>query len=183
VDRKHRLARRIISMPYIMQRCPSCNGYISDFLLECMPADRKAEQPLRQVMMEKPGGAVACPYCSTPIGFPTPGKLGLAQPGWPIYRYSQQLLEMKRESDGAPEGISIQQWALEYRLTEPGSHKPFENYRYAEQAGHEVVPGGGNVSPSLDVGGPTPQSVSPGVPSESIAPGKAAASRRHFSHD
>jgi sulfur carrier protein len=131
--------------PYFLQFCPVCAGYISDALLECLPlgsGSRAAGSPegLR-LRMEQPGVALACPYCTTPIGFDPSGRLIQAPAGWPLLRYSRIVLEQKMLDDGAPQGMTLEQWALTYRFDQPGSHKPLTNYLFAEQApSDETVP-------------------------------------------
>jgi hypothetical protein len=83
---------------------------------------------------ERPGAALACPYCSTPIGFDANGALIRAPAGWPLLRYSRAALELKMHHDGAPVGTTLEQWARDYRFDQPGSHQPLTNYLFAEQA-------------------------------------------------
>lgn len=130
--------------PYFSQPCPACAGYISDSLLECLPAgtaSRAAGSPEGILLrMEQPGAALACPYCSTPIGFDPNGLLISAPGGWPLLRYSRAALEQKILED-APPGTALEHWALTYRFRQPGSHQPLVNYLFAEQApADETVP-------------------------------------------
>jgi hypothetical protein len=49
-------------------------------------------------------------------------------------------LEAKKQADEPP-STSLRDWALRHRFTQPGTHQPFTNYVYAEQApGNEIVP-------------------------------------------
>ena len=88
-----------------------------------------------------PGAALACPYCSTPIGFDNKGTLIKAATGTPLLRYSRAELEKKMQADGAPPGTTLPQWALGYQFDRPRTHPPLVNYLFAEQAtSNETVP-------------------------------------------
>src|SRR5262249_17232996 len=124
--------------PYFSLPCPVCQGHISDALLECLPpgsgsrgADSSEGILLRS---EKPGAALACPYCNTPIGFDPNRKLMRAPVGTPLLRYSRAELERKKVLDGAPASATLEQWGLLYRFDRPGTHQPLVNYLFAEQA-------------------------------------------------
>ena len=75
------------------------------------------------------------------LGFDDDGKPRIAEPGWPVFRYGLAKLEDKKLADGEPVTASLTDWALKHRFQQPGSHLPFADYTYAEQAtAHEVVP-------------------------------------------
>jgi len=79
----------------------------------------------------RPGSALLCPYCREPIGFDDQGTLIGADPDWPQVRYSKAALEDKKQSDGAPAAMSLEEWAKLYRFQRPGTREPLENYPYA----------------------------------------------------
>jgi len=118
----------VVSVPYWSQSCPLCGGYIADPLLEC--AVPKGPD-LGRLLQMKPGAGVLCPYCRQPIGFDGQGSLVLAPGDWPQVRYSKAALESKMQTDGAPPGMSLEEWAKKYRFQQPGQNEPLENYPYA----------------------------------------------------
>jgi hypothetical protein len=79
----------------------------------------------------KPGAALLCPYCHEPIGFDDQGILVAAHHGWPHVKYSRAALEDKKRSDGAPAGMSLEEWAKTYRFQQPARNEPLEDYPYA----------------------------------------------------
>src|SRR5256885_2383189 len=121
-------------MPYWSIYCLYCHGYISDALLECLPAEKRAHPALRMLFHTKPGAALACPYCNGFFGFDDQGVPQRAHPGWPVFRYGQAELQRKKIADGEPPTTSLIDWALKHRFTQPGTHQPLTNYTYAEQA-------------------------------------------------
>ena len=128
-------------MPYWSIYYYFCSGYIIDALLECVPATKRTDPAFRYLFKTEPGAAPACPYCSGLLGFDDNGKPQAAKAGWPVFRYGQADLELKRHADGDPPSISLADWALKHRFTQPGSHQPFTDYTYAEQAPpDETVP-------------------------------------------
>jgi hypothetical protein len=128
-------------MPYWCVYCISCQGYIADALLECLPAAKQATPAYRLLFSARPGAALACPYCDGLIGFDTQGRPQVPSSGWPVFRYGRAELEIKKQSDGEPSGAPLADWALRHRFTQPGSHRPLTNYTYAEQAPpDETVP-------------------------------------------
>jgi hypothetical protein len=128
-------------MPYWSIYCVFCRGYIADALLECLPATARAIAAYRQLFHMQPGAALACPYCNNLIGFDGVHQPRPAEGGWPVFRYGRSELEAKKQADGEPAQTSLADWALRHRFTQPGTHRPFENYLYAEQAPpDEIVP-------------------------------------------
>jgi hypothetical protein len=128
-------------MPYWSIYCLYCRGYIADALLECLPAAKRSAAAYRLLFRAKAGAAIACPYCNGLLGFDDSGQPQVPRSGWPVFRYGQAELEIKKQADGEPPGVSHEAWALRHRFTQPGSHSPFNNYTYAEQAPpDEVVP-------------------------------------------
>jgi hypothetical protein len=128
-------------MPYWGVFCLFCNGYIADALLEWLPIQKRGHPAFRLLHDAQPGAAYACPYCNALIGFDEDGQPRTPEPGWPVFRYSRAELEGKRQDDGQPPTVSLADWALGYRFMRPGTHKPFTDYTYAEQAPpDEIVP-------------------------------------------
>jgi hypothetical protein len=128
-------------MPYWSIFCSNCRGYIADALLECLPHAKRSNAAFRLLFYGRPGAALACPYCNQLIGFDGSGKPQVPESGWPVFRYGQAELEIKKQSDGEPAFVSLQDWALRHRFLQPGSHDPFGSYTYAEQAPpDETVP-------------------------------------------
>lgn len=128
-------------MPYWNIYCLYCGGHILDALLECVPASKRSRVPYRLLHEARAGGALACPYCNGLLGFDDSGLPQVPQPGWPVFRYERALLEKKKEDDGEPAHVSLQDWALRHRFIRPGTHPPFSSYTYAEQAPpDEIVP-------------------------------------------
>lgn len=130
-------------MPYWSIQCIFCSGLIADALLECAsPADR-ADPAFRCLnkFVPEPGAALACPYCGMLLGFDGQGQAQVPETGWRVFRYSKASLEAKKLDDGESLSTSLADWALQYRFTLPGTHQPFTDYVYAEQASaNEVVP-------------------------------------------
>ncbi len=121
-------------MPYWSIYCIYCQGYIVDALLECIPAGKRADPAYRWLFYALPGAALACPYCNGLIGF---DNAGMPQPplsGWPVFRYGHAELESKKQADGEAQATPLSGWARRWRFTQPGTHEPFCNYSYAEQA-------------------------------------------------
>jgi hypothetical protein len=109
--------------------------------LECVPAGRRADPAYLLLAQARPGAALACPYCDGLIGFDDQGQPQAPQSGWPVFRYGRAELEAKRQEDGEPTTTPLPDWARRYRFMRPGSHQPFGNYTYAEQAPpDETVP-------------------------------------------
>jgi hypothetical protein len=79
----------------------------------------------------RPGAALACPYCHGAIGFDDQERLIVADPDWPVLRYSQTALEIKQAADGASPQMALTEWALQYRFQQPGSHLPLVEYPFA----------------------------------------------------
>jgi hypothetical protein len=130
-----------VDVPYWSINCLWCNGYIADGLLECIPVLSRAHPGFLLLVLARPGAALACPYCNGVIGFDDKGQPQRLQPGWPVFRYGRADLEAKRDDDGEPATASLADWALRCRFLWPGSHPPFGNYIYAEQAPpDEIVP-------------------------------------------
>jgi hypothetical protein len=128
-------------MPYWSIYCLYCGGYLVDGLLECLPAAKQNTAAFLLLFRAEPGAALACPYCNGLIGFDSSGKVCTPASGWPVFRYGQHELELKKLADGEPTTVSLAEWALKHRFPWPGSHKPLEGYTYAEQApADETVP-------------------------------------------
>jgi hypothetical protein len=128
-------------MPYWSIYCVYCSGYIVDALLECVPGARQPHPAYRLLFNRKPGAALACPYCNGLLGFEDDGAPRAAPSGWPVFRYGRAELELKKQADGEPAQTALTDWALRHRFTQPGTHPPFAEYTYAEQAPpDEVVP-------------------------------------------
>ena len=128
-------------MPYWSIYCIYCLGYISDALLECIPASKKSSAAFRRLFFAQSGVALACPYCNGLIGFDDTGQPQTPQSGWPVFRYGRAELEVKKQADGEPTDLPLPDWALRHRFTQPGTKNPLCDYTYAEQApAHESVP-------------------------------------------
>ncbi len=128
-------------MPYWSVYCYLCQGYIADALLECIPMTKRASAAFRSLSLAQPGGALACPYCGSLLGFDDAGRPQPPASGWPVFRYGRAELEVKKQADGEAATIAIEEWALRHRFTRPGTHLPFSMYIYAEQAPlDETVP-------------------------------------------
>src|SRR5260370_31366221 len=128
-------------MPYWAIFCFYCQGYISDALLECLAPNKKSHAAFRTLFFRKPGAALACPYCNGLIGFDDFKQPRVPEAGWPVFRYSQVELELKKRDDGAAPAASLTDWASVFRFSQPGTHPPFASYTYAEQAPpDETVP-------------------------------------------
>jgi hypothetical protein len=128
-------------MPYWSIYCSYCRGYIADALLECLPAAKRSAAAYRLLFQARAGAAIACPYCDGLFGFDDSGRPQAPQSGWPVFRYGRAELGVKKQADGEPPDVSLEAWALRHRFTQPGSHPPFTNYTYAEQAPpDELVP-------------------------------------------
>jgi hypothetical protein len=121
--------------------CLYCRGYIADALLECLPASKRSAATYRLLFQAGAGAALACPYCNGLLGFDGSGQPQAPRPGWPVFRYGRAELEVKKRADGEPPDVPLEAWALRHRFTRPGTHHPFLNYTYAEQAPpDETVP-------------------------------------------
>jgi len=128
-------------MPYWSIFCLYCNGYIADALLECLPQDKRSDPSYPLLSGMKAGAALACPYCNGLFGFDDAGQPQPPHSGWPVFRYGRSELEAKKHADGEPASTSLADWALRHRFTQPGTHLPFTDYTYAEQAPpDETVP-------------------------------------------
>jgi hypothetical protein len=128
-------------MPYWSVYCLYCRGYIADALLECVPVDKQSSPAFKFLFSARPGAALACPYCNGLFGFDDAGQPHRPQSGWPVFRYGQAELGMKRQADGEPPTTSLPDWAMRHRFTQPGTHQPLTEYTYAEQAPpDETVP-------------------------------------------
>src|SRR2546430_461192 len=66
-SRKEREA--VGNTPYWGKMCVLCGGYISDSLLECLAPGSYSSADGKTLGMERPGVALACPYCNGLIGF------------------------------------------------------------------------------------------------------------------
>ena len=128
-------------MPYWSVYCVLCGGYITDALLECVPAQKRSIPAYRLLFLNRPGAALACAYCGGLIGFDDDGQLMQAEASWPVFRYGRAELDLKKQADGESSAVSLTGWALRHRFTQPGTSIPFATYTYAEQApSDEVVP-------------------------------------------
>src|SRR5262245_16168143 len=104
-------------------------------------ASGKTIAAYRQLFHARAGAALACAYCNGLIGFDDRGQPRIPEPGWPVFRYGRAELEVKKQADGEPPHAPLADWALRCRFTQPGTHDPFGNYVYAEQAPpDETVP-------------------------------------------
>jgi hypothetical protein len=108
-------------MPYWSIYCLTCNGYIVDALLECVPAGKRLQPGFKLLFHAKPGAALACPYCNGLLGFDDAGQPCVPQAGWPVIRYGLAELELKKQADGEASTTSLHDWALRQRLTQPGT--------------------------------------------------------------
>jgi hypothetical protein len=132
---------RWTAMPCWGIYCLFCHGYILDALLECIPAAKRSHPAHGRLFNSQPGAALACPYCNGLIGFDDAGQPRVPEAGWPVFRYGQAELEIKEQADGEPPAIPLPDWALRQRFIQPGTHDPFTDYTYAEQAPpDETVP-------------------------------------------
>jgi hypothetical protein len=128
-------------MPYWSIYCCYCNGYIADALLECLPAAKRVQAEYRLPVNAQPGAAFACPYCNGYLGFDAAGQPQPPPAAWPVFRYGRAELELKKQYDGEPPSVSLHEWALKHRFTQPGTHNPLTDYTYAEDAPpDETVP-------------------------------------------
>jgi hypothetical protein len=121
-------------MPYWSIVCVHCQGYLADALLECVPAIKRSSPAYQLLFRARAGAALACPYCNNLIGFDDMGQPRIPGSGWPVFRYGRAELEVKKQTDGEPSHTSLLDWALRHRFTKPGTHAPFDDYIYAEQA-------------------------------------------------
>src|ERR1017187_3676603 len=101
-------------MPYWSIYCIYCLGYISDALLECIPASKRSSGAFRNLFFAKCGAALACPYCNSLIGFDDTGQPQVPQSGWPVFRYGRAELEIKKTADGEPSDLPLPDWALRH---------------------------------------------------------------------
>ena len=128
-------------MPYWSIYCLYCQGYIADALLECVPAANRTTSSFRLLFQARTGAALACPYCNGLIGFDDSGQPRVPESGWAVFRYGRADLDRKKLADGEPATMSLADRALRHRFTQPGTHHPFGDYTYAEQAPpNETVP-------------------------------------------
>jgi hypothetical protein len=128
-------------MPYWSLVCLYCHGYLADALLECVPVAKRSNLAYRLLFQARPGAALACPYCNGLIGFDDRQRPQVPQRGWPVFRYGEAELDVKKRTDGEPPQTPLTDWALRHRFTRPGTHHPFRGYTYAEQAPpDETVP-------------------------------------------
>jgi hypothetical protein len=89
----------------------------------------------------RPGAALAYLYCNGLLGFDQAGTAQVPASGWPVFRYGQAELQVKKQADGEAVATPLRDWALRHRFTQPGTHQPFIGYIYAEQAPpNETVP-------------------------------------------
>jgi hypothetical protein len=131
------------AMPYWSIRFIFCSGFIADALLECVSANDRADPVFRRLykLVPEPGAAFACPYCGMLLGFDDDGQPQAPESGWRVFRYSQVELEAKKIEDGELPSTPLVDWARKHRFMSPGSHQPFTDYIYAEQApSNELVP-------------------------------------------
>ncbi len=112
-------------MPYWSIYCLWCNGYLADALLECVPAQRRADPGYVLLVLQRAGAALACPYCGGLIGFDDKGQVQVPESGWPVFRYGRAELETKRDADGEPATTSLPDWALRYRFLRPAPICPW----------------------------------------------------------
>lgn len=127
-------------MPYWSIFCLHCHGYIADALLECLPRSKQATEAFQLLFNARPGAAIACPYCDELFGFDDSGRPRMPEKGWPVFRYGRAELELKKIADGEAATVSLEEWALRHRFTQPDTHQPLSSYTYAEQApANEVV--------------------------------------------
>ena len=118
-----------------------CRGAIVDALLECVPASQRGVPGFLLLFHRKPRAALACPYCNKPLGFDDNGDPQPPLSGWPVFRYGRAELEMKKLADGEPSATNLTDWSLRHRFVQPGTHQPFAEYTYAEDApANETVP-------------------------------------------
>ncbi len=115
-------------MPYWSIFCLYCHGYIADALLECIPAAKRSHVAYRLLFNAQPGAALACAYRNSLLGFDSNGQPQVPQSGWPVFRYGEAELEIKKQADGELPAVSLTDWALRHRFTQPGSHQPLMNY-------------------------------------------------------
>jgi hypothetical protein len=128
-------------MPYWSVYCLFCHGYIIDALLECIPAVKQSDPAFRLLFGMRPGAALACPYCGWLMGFDDAARVQPPKSGWPVFRYGEAELSAKKLADGESFNTPLTQWALRHRFMQPGTHQPFSEYVYAEQAPSlETVP-------------------------------------------
>ncbi len=120
-------------MPYWSIFCLYCRGYIIDALLECVPTAKQADPAYKRLFRAEPGAALACPYCNGLIGFDAQGRPVVPQSGWPVFRYGEAELKLKRAADGESPTTPLADWALRCRFVQPGTHPPLTTYTYAEQ--------------------------------------------------
>jgi hypothetical protein len=114
--------------------CLYCRGYLADALLECIPKIKRSNPAFLLLSQAHPGAAIACPYCNHLLGFDDTGQPRVPESGWPVFRYGQAELEIKKQADGEPPNAPLGDWALRHRFTQPGLFLPLIGYTYAEQA-------------------------------------------------
>jgi hypothetical protein len=132
---------RGLGMPHLEVVCLFCGGIIRDLLLECVPQAKRGTVAYALLMDLNPGAAFPCPYCSALLGFDEHHNLRTPASGWPVLRYGQAELQLRRETDGEPPGSSLPDWGRKHHWLEPGTHSPLSEYNYAEQAAKdETVP-------------------------------------------
>jgi len=120
--------------------CPRCGERIEDALLECIPVVRQRGPEYRLLFTCRPGAAIACPFCNGLIGFDAEGNPTEPSSGWPVVRYSRELLEMKREHDECSQ-MTLCAWYTHRGLGRPGDREPFTDYTYSQNAPpDETVP-------------------------------------------
>ena len=69
-------------MPYWSIYCLYCHGYITDALLECLPAGKRTHPGYQLLFQAQPGAVLACPYCNGLFGFDTAGTPRAPVSGW-----------------------------------------------------------------------------------------------------
>jgi hypothetical protein len=111
---------------------PDCAREIRDLLAEMVPDADQQTPAFQALVWQKPGGAVACPYCQRAIECDVDGNSLVVSSLTPL-RYSRTKMELRARDYGSQKvppdsAMTAEQWVAEEKLM-PGA---LQGYIYVE---------------------------------------------------
>ena len=118
--------------PWPDKPCPHCGKIITDLLSEMVPDSLQTTSDYAALVGRRPGGAITCPFCQSPVEYAPNGEDLITSTREPL-QYSRTKMEKRALNFGRlfleKEGTTPEEWLAVDR----GMAGVLQAYRYAEE--------------------------------------------------